>query len=669
MVPVAAVGTAATLPIDDQARGRRHVAVDRHARRAVHRDGAAVAGGDRVHGDRRRRARRRSAARRSHRIVVSTFSTPPVMITGTYPTVTLRPDSPIAVQFDQADRPGAIAEVPARRAGQDASKRSRFTLTTLDGARRCGRRTRRSSSMPRRARQLLRDRAPRRAWPAGIERPRRAREASTVARGSAGHDARDAQAGFTIASRSSSRGMTCDDMQVDRDAGAVVPGARLPRPSSSRTNRPGTYRSSKIQIEGQPFEDHKPRGERRRLVDAERRRQSVHDRDRRRHQRHLRPAADGPQAADVHDDARALRSVPVGRRRACSCSIRASRSRSGSSSTQAIASLRVQLFQVEPTDYFAFRDFERGKRATPPGKHVYDKQHAVGARHGAIARVDLRPALRRPAAATSSRSRPRRRRAAKLDEGAAPAGRLDPGLALGVTARIDGERVNAWTHDITPSRFLEPIPGVKTSLLVEGRTTRTRGDHRREGHAAFELLPRQKPRKTEGRCRLVRRRRAVARRSRAIDSTFTAIARYEKAMRQQHARWYVTDDRFTYKPGETGLRQRLGAVDARRRQPGPRAAGARAIRSRYTLHDARGNKLASGTAPVTAQGGFDLEVKLPANANLGTAYVHASRRKRQRATAIRSRSRSSARPRSRSTLDDDVTHAARRRSCSARASR
>src|SRR5690606_32601728 len=60
---------------------------------------------------------------------------------------------------------------------------------------------------------------------------------------------------------------------------------------------------------------------------------------------------------------------------------------------QEIASLRIELYRVEPRDYFAFEDFEEGKRATPPGKKVYDKLHVVGARHAARARVDLRPAL------------------------------------------------------------------------------------------------------------------------------------------------------------------------------------------------------------------------------------------------------------------------------------
>ena len=61
--------------------------------------------------------------------------------------------------------------------------------------------------------------------------------------------------------------------------------------------------------------------------------------------------------------------------------------------TQAISSLRVQLYQVEPRDYFAFSEYEAGTRATPPGKKVYDHNHPVGARHGAVARIDLRPAL------------------------------------------------------------------------------------------------------------------------------------------------------------------------------------------------------------------------------------------------------------------------------------
>jgi hypothetical protein len=34
------------------------------------------------------------------------------------------------------------------------------------------------------------------------------------------------------------------------------------------------------------------------------------------------------------------------------------------------------------------------------------------------------------------------------------------------------------------------------------------------------------------------------------DSTFTALSSFEKTIRKENALWYVTDDRFLYKPDE-----------------------------------------------------------------------------------------------------------------------
>ncbi len=123
-----------------------------------------------------------------------------------------------------------------------------------------------------------------------------------------------------------------------------------------------------------------------------------------------------------------------------------------------------------------------------------------------------------------------------------------------------------------------------------------------------------------------------------------------RAVRERNALWYVTDDRFTYKPGEpvyvkgwvrwttTGINPDL-AVPA----PGDTMA--------YSLHDAKGNQLASGSAPLTAQGGFDIAVSLPNNANLGTAtftFTTVTASTTTTRTCCRSRSRSSARRRTRS---------------------
>ena len=57
-------------------------------------------------------------------------------------------------------------------------------------------------------------------------------------------------------------------------------------------------------------------------------------------------------------------------------------------SMQAVARVHVQLYKVEPADYFAYEELESGNRKTPPGKRVFDKTYPVGARIGADLRVD-----------------------------------------------------------------------------------------------------------------------------------------------------------------------------------------------------------------------------------------------------------------------------------------
>jgi uncharacterized protein YfaS (alpha-2-macroglobulin family) len=158
---------------------------------------------------------------------------------------------------------------------------------------------------------------------------------------------------------------------------------------------------------------------------------------------------------------------------------------------EAVASLRVQLFQVEPKDYFAYQNLESRKRTTPPGRRLFDKQYAVGAHHGSEIRVDLRPALNPNglghvlALATVSPT------------GKYPSDTLDSDnmawiqvTKLGISARLDKEKVNGWIQDITPDKLFEPIAGATASLLVDGRPeVKLAAISDQEGHVVFDLAP------------------------------------------------------------------------------------------------------------------------------------------------------------------------------------
>ncbi|TXD38403.1 hypothetical protein FRC98_05815 [Lujinxingia vulgaris] len=98
--------------------------------------------------------------------------------------------------------------------------------------------------------------------------------------------------------------------------------------------------------------------------------------------------------------------------------------------------------------------------------------------------------------------------------------------------------------------------------------------------------------------------------------------RLERPERDQ-AVWYVIDDRGMYKPGETVTLK--GWVRAR--EPGPRGTltslgGAQRVT--YRVRESRGNEITSGTVDLDAFGGFEFDVELADNVNLGWAHVQLS---------------------------------------------
>lgn len=579
--------------------------------------------------------------------VTSSFSTPPVMIRGTYPTVPLRPDSPLVVKFDQVVDPTTI--VKYLRVEGPRKTPIAYELTTLAAARAAWTKNPAIKFAEADLGSYYVVIAPKRPWPAGIEgrvvlaKDAPSREGPRVT-------TRETVAHFTVAEQFFARGVICDDMRKPRVTGAKCPaygylGVELTNPIDV-----ATYRSSKIQIEGQPLRDHKPSGNRVGLI---------------------APGTVGRTfAIAIGDGIRDIYGQPlVGPRR---LSFTTTRMRyqpylwaddgmfvldprfeipQWVVDAQEVASLRIQLYRVEPRDYFAFEDFERGRRATPPGEKVYDKLHTVGTRHAATARVDLRPALAKSgsghviavatAMSTSQKlEREHRRRVAWIQVS-----------RIGVTARVDGEQLYAWTQDITSSRFLRPVAGVTTTLIVQGRNDVPSAVTDNDGRAVFELMA---PRRKKSHDDEWGDTDALLLVGQGDATTFVPIGSYQKAVRTQHARWYVTDDRFTYKPGETVYVKGWVRWSHSGRDP-DLALPAASDTIAYTLVDSRGNKIGSGSAQLSAQGGFDAEVKLPPNVNLGTAYFTFTTRNESRRHPISIQEFRT--PAYSVTLNDDVTHA------------
>ena len=546
-----------------------------------------------------------------------TFLTQPLEIVGHFPLVALRPDSPMVIELDQDVDVNRLR--PFLRVEDKNGKRLAWKPAALADARRLwdenpaiqidagGTRT-----TP--GRHVIV--APATAWPSGAELRVVLGKGAPSQEGPIVRAWDDAPRTFFVAPRFTVRGVTCGDIERPRMTGATCPANNYLSVEFSNAIAEKSYRSSMVQIASETpgeMSDQPARGNSVSLFTP---------RDvGRSHQIRIdgglvdeygqplvgqeRPSfTTGPERYDPEVIAPEGLHVLDPRFEIPQWVVRA----------QAINSVRVQLFAVTPQDFFAFEDFEAGRRATPPGKPVADSSYAIGRRQGAEIRVDLRPAL--PASGTghvvavaiAGRSGLRHDRWFRSRTVA-----WIQVTKLALSARLDGEKVSAWIHDITPAKLLAPVAGVATSLLVEGRSgAGASAVSDPEGHVGFELLPRAKrgPRDRAVTALLVARSGA--------DSTFVATEAHEKAIRQERALWYVTDDRFTYKPGEKvyvkgWIRWTTNGVNPDLALP---ATGDRVT---YALKDERGNELATGTAKLSAQGGFDLAVALPTNANLGYA--------------------------------------------------
>ncbi len=568
------------------------------------------------------------------------MSTTGVTIVGEFPSA-VRPDGAIAVMFDQDVDPAALplkvatdagTAIPFRLVDEAEADRTWDLDPSLHGPRATG------------AHHAFV--APQTAWPAGIplqvtlaagapsrEGPRKTRQPSFTR--------------FEVVPPFSVTGIACDEDWTTRASNVRCPARNLMWLEFSTQIEPSTYHFDKVQIDGEPQADNEQRGNGVELV---------------------APAVVGKTfTISIASDLRDIHDQPlVGPHHPAFTTITPTfptelEAPSGLLvldprfaipqwvvTADGVADVRVQLYRVEPADYFAYEAFEAGTRGTPPGKRVFDHSFAVGADQGSTWRVDLRPALAASGVGhivAIASVRPATRRSANLDGLARRVAWIQV-TRLGMTARVDGERVHAWLHDLAPANFLAPLAGVTTSIAVDGRRRADTepGKTDADGHAVFDLLPRS-PAPARG---------AMVLAKSGDDSTFTAITGYERAIRETEARWYVTDDRFTYKPGETvyvkgWVRWSDTGINPDIRMPGIGDTVA------YTLVDRAGVQLASGTAPLTDQGGFDVAVQLPPTPNLGNAmFTFSTRASAHRHTIQVQEFRT---PNYGVTLNDDVTHA------------
>ncbi|MEO6122295.1 MAG: alpha-2-macroglobulin family protein [Ilumatobacteraceae bacterium] len=281
--------------------------------------------------------------------------------------------------------------------------------------------------------------------------------------------------------------------------------------------------------------------------------------------------------------------------------------------------LRVRMFSVEPTDWPAYLRYAMDgvmylqpdqQIADPPFPLVDDRtidiaddpdrtvetaidlSSALGAGHGHV--VVLIEPVGQQVGDNQWLNRPTITWAQDSD--------------IGLDATSDGRTIHAWTTDLSTG---DPLADVDVALFDNASTatgaTVTSGA---DGQAVLALDASM---------------RAMLIATNGDDSALLPGDPYGGSWSQNQffddARWYVIDDRQTYRPGETvsikgWVRRLTTATDAQLQLIN---AGATVD---FSASDAQGNVIATGSADVNALGGFDFTFEIPTDANLGYSSVN-----------------------------------------------
>ncbi|HWO25514.1 MAG TPA: Ig-like domain-containing protein, partial [Kofleriaceae bacterium] len=278
--------------------------------------------------------------------------------------------------------------------------------------------------------------------------------------------------------------------------------------------------------------------------------------------------------------------------------------------------LKVRLYKVDPSHFDAYGVYQREQwrrdiQPTPPGALVFDQlvKTSGGKNQLVETSVDLALALDKsglghaiavvePHPWTEPYNPPRFISWVQATN-------------LAVDAHVDATSLAAFATELSSGK---PAGGVELELRPFG--TRAQTDDR--GMATLALGA-SGTTGTPGTHYLVARRGA--------DVAFVAEnaggyshGSWYRTERPTNLAWYVIDDRKMYRPGEeVALKGWLRTIDT---AVNGDVGGPGTVSSvSYKVNDSRGNKIAEGTAPVSAVGGFDLKLALPKTPNLGTAHV------------------------------------------------
>lgn len=287
------------------------------------------------------------------------------------------------------------------------------------------------------------------------------------------------------------------------------------------------------------------------------------------------------------------------------------------------ARLKVTLRAVQPTDWPDYmqylQDASRGTgKVTPPGRVVVDKTVTVEDTPDALVQtdIDLSSALNdglghvlliveaEDVATPTPSSSP-----SAWYSNAPPVLRIWLQVThLSLDALVDGQHVLAWANALSDGASL---PGVELSVWPSKSTQQSGSD----GLATLDL-----PAHVSGDEPYLLAR--LGNDSAILPSDTSGWGGgWDRNLAQPATRWYVFDDRAMYRPGEEvhvkGWVRQVSLSEGTDVFALPSAGGS----VDYRLTDSRDNQLLTGTLLLNALGGFDTHFTLPANMNLGSAYL------------------------------------------------
>jgi uncharacterized protein YfaS (alpha-2-macroglobulin family) len=275
--------------------------------------------------------------------------------------------------------------------------------------------------------------------------------------------------------------------------------------------------------------------------------------------------------------------------------------------------LEVEVYQVEPSDWPAFKEYlqqfyRTDKPPVPPGKLVLDDTIKVEAPNDKLTevKIDLSKLLQGEFGHFIVKVKPPTN-LFQEDRYWETIQAWVQITQIGLDAFADHSEMIAWTTDLQTGA---PLEGV-TIQSNTGRLDIATGP---DGVARFDLP-------NDGIIYLTAQKGEDLSMLPRSESYWGEDSWYPRTVNDT-LRWYVIDDRAMYKPGEEvhvkGWMRLVGG-----KQDGNVGLIGNTVRNvTYQVIGAQGNEITNGTAAVNTLGGFDLMFDLPENANLGYAQLN-----------------------------------------------